>query len=181
MQHLSHRIFSKFLNRSQLLWHQHRQGCHNRRAPAIWQLHHPTSACSSEKHEKAKQGILLDQVKHSLQLSGTNFKATEQLISIYAKVKETLICLKATNTEMEKLRLRQETVACPTGNCCTKPSRLGSVFESTRLCAEKQVFKYRRKLSLLPSQVNMPLNIANSILKSHNEDAKLFKNQDNLN
>ena len=78
----------------------------------------------ADKAEKAKQGVSLDQVKHSLQLSGANFKATEQLIPIYANVKETLNCLKATNTEMEKLRLRHEPGASPTGNWCTKISRL---------------------------------------------------------
>lgn len=54
----------------------------------------------ADKAEKAKQEMSLDQVKHSLQLSGANFKATEQLIPIYANVKENLNCLKATNTEI---------------------------------------------------------------------------------
>ena len=78
----------------------------------------------ADKAEKTKQGVSLDQVKHSLQLPGANFKSTEQLIAIYADVKESLNCLRATNRETEKLRLRHEPGASPTGNCCTKIRRL---------------------------------------------------------
>lgn len=74
----------------------------------------------ADKAEKAKQGVSLDHIKHSLQLSGVNFKATAQLIPNYANVKETLNCLKATDIEIEKLRLRHEPGASPTGNWCTK-------------------------------------------------------------
>lgn len=129
----------------------------------------------ADKAEKATQGISLDQVKHSLQLSGANFKATEPLTPIYTNVKKTLNCLKATNTKVKKIetwgwnKSRKKLVHKNKPAVYLKPQAV---------CWNAGV---QASENALHSQVNMPLNIANSILKSWIEDVQLFKNQNNPN